>query len=158
VQSIQMVEDDLRLKYGSLRESMRKSNGDPFPNAVYRPGLSRHRIITWVLCGALLQVVFIIFMNRLSHARARDLFLTNYYDPFYPNLYLHILKPAQFMDSPLPSWSVYSIPDAYQRAGLVGVYSEFRGNLSLIISDWQRETWESWGGPDLTGSNVWPPT
>jgi len=159
VQSLELVqsaEDELKAKYGSLRASMKKSTSGVLPNVISR---SRYPLNVWIFTTVVfLQVALIVFMYRMSHAKARHLFLTNYYDPFNPDLHLHITKPSAYRHSmdQSPPWSIFGVPATFSRSGLGGVCSELWGNVTIAVSDWQRATWEAWGEHERT--IAWPPT
>jgi len=110
---------------------------------------------------ALAQVVFILYMLRLSHVRSRQLFLSTYYDPLFPDLDLHVTHPERFIQSVenvTPPWSIYHVPDTWARAGWMGVLSEFAGNVTLHVSDWQRQMQEHWRNTYSRTEMPWPPT
>lgn len=91
--------------------------------------------------------------------RARNTFLTTYYDPFYPDLHLYVSKPDTrhpMLSSSGTPW--LSIPDTLRHEGWKASTEQIWDNVSIMISDWQRLIWEAWGD-DGIGSNVaWPPT
>ena len=97
--------------------------------------------------------------DRLSHMRAQQLFLSTYYDPLFPDLYLHVTHPEKFIQSlenPTPPWSIYHVPDAWVRAGWTGVLSEFTGNVTLRVAEWQRQLQEL--ATTYTRTDMpWPP-
>lgn len=130
---------------------------------------------------ALAQIVFILYMlryvppnapghansgfihplHRLSHMRSRQLFLSTYYEPLFPDLYLHVTHPERFIQSlenVTPPWSIYHVPDTWARAGCMGVVSEFVGNVTLRVSDWQRQMQEYWDTTHSRTDVSWPPT
>lgn len=156
--SVQSGEEDWKAKYGSLRASMRKSIS--FPSGTPDRPLSRSRISGTVIgLIALVQVAFILYMLRLSHMRAQQLFLSTYYDPLFPDLYLHVTHPERFIQSlenPTPPWSIYHVPAAWARAGWTGVLSEFTGNVTLQVTEWQRQLQEL--ATTYTRTDMpWPP-
>lgn len=130
---------------------------------------------------ALAQILFILYMlrfvfsgrsslnvgeliwclcNRLSHVRSRQLFLTTYYDPLFPDLYLHLTHPEMFArssENANPPWSIYHVPDAWARVGWAGVFSEFSGNFTVHVSDWQRQVQELWRTTYTRTDMPWPP-
>lgn len=131
---------------------------------------------------ALAQIVFILYMlryvapkhyraceqwinlpslYRLSHVRSRELFLTTYYDPLFSDLDLHVTHPERFIQSletVTPPWSIYHVSDTWARAGWTGVLSEFAGNITPQVSDWQRQMQEYWRTTHSRTGMPWPPT
>ena len=90
--------------------------------------------------------------------RSRKLFLSTYYEPLYPDLYLHVTHPERFrqsLESVTPSWSIYQVPSTWVRTGWTGVLSEFAGNVTLRVSDWQRQMQEVWRNTGPAAE--WPP-
>jgi serine/arginine repetitive matrix protein 2 len=92
-------------------------------------------------------------------ARARHLFLTTYYDPFYAELHLYTSRPDtlrrdMFSLSRTP-W--LSLLDTLRHEGWKTSAGQLLDNISIIVGDWQREFWENWGtdGHRIAG---WPPT
>jgi serine/arginine repetitive matrix protein 2 len=104
------------------------------------------------------------FAFRFATARARDIFLTTYYDPFYPDLHLYITKPDALRHSVVsslaraPSWSLHSLRETLRRHGWNVVVKEILDRLLLVVSDWQRQAWEAWGFEDQLLKISWPPT
>ncbi|KAH9180314.1 hypothetical protein EDB89DRAFT_1918438 [Lactarius sanguifluus] len=130
----------IRHKYGSLKNSMRKSRFMPnfFPES---------RVISWNRClfWGIFSLQFIVFlvMYRTSKMYAKHQFLTTYFDPFYANLHLHPTKPEFIYDT-----NIFSF---LHRA------SHLCSNRSVadLVAQLQRCIWESWGASQLT---AWPPT
>ena len=92
--------------------------------------------------------------------RSRELFLSTYYEPLYPDLYLHITHPEWFrrsFESVTPSWSIYHVPDTWARTGLGGVWSELAGNVTLHVSDWGRQMQGVWRSANSGTDMPWPP-
>jgi len=152
------------------------------PSGAPDPPFSRSRISGTVIgLIALGQIAFILYMlwcvypqhtrfassglicyrlYRLSHARSRQLFLTTYYEPLYPDLYLHVTHPERFrqsLESVMSPWSIYHVPDTWARAGWKGVLLEFAGNVTLQVSDWQRQMQEVWTTTNSRTDVPWPP-
>jgi hypothetical protein len=122
-----------------------------------------HRCVTQKLMFLEYLTVALTFSRtiRYSGARARDMFLTTYYDPFYPDLHLHAVKPDLLRHSILssslkPSISFTAIPARVDSLGLWAALAEISNNATAIVADWQRAAWETWGAPSSTMS--WPPT
>jgi len=152
----QNAEEDLRSKYGSLRASMRKSKLLPAIITDSRlPWTQNNPLIFWVV--VFVQVILIIIMYRVSTARARDIFLNTYYDPYYPELHLYVTKPDTFRlsISHATHWSIFSIADTIQRSGWKAAASEAWNGLGMAVWDWQKQVWDTWGAPETVS---WPPT
>ena len=58
----------------------------------------------------------------------------------------------------MPPWSIYHVPDAWARVGFAGVLSEFAGNVTLHVSDWQSQIQEYWRTAYSRSDMPWPPT
>jgi hypothetical protein len=136
----------------------------------------------WFFCSIVaLQILLVIVMYRwefsllqerhpsnhprcsISISRAKDIFLTTYYDPFYPDLHLYTVKPDTHHDSTSFSasrtpWTFLSMLDTIQREGWRIAAAEIWGKLVVVVSGWQRQAWEAWGADDPVQSMSWPPT
>jgi len=159
LRTIQSGDEDWKAKYGSLRASMRKSIS--LPSGTPDPSFPRSRI-SGIVIGfiALVQIAFILYMLRLSHVRSRQLFMSTYYEPLYPDLYLHVTHPERFrqsLENAVSPWSIYHVPDTWARAGWKGVLLEFTGNVTLHMSDWQRQMREAWRNTNPRTDMPWPP-
>jgi hypothetical protein len=89
---------------------------------------------------------------------AKNLFLTTYYDPFYPDLHLYTSKPH----------ILYSIPSSSSRAFWFSRFDITCGegwkkcaanaalNFYIFLGDLQNRIWEQWGSEAV--HNSWPPT
>jgi serine/arginine repetitive matrix protein 2 len=103
-------------------------------------------------------------VHRFATIRARELFLTTYYDPFYPDLHLYTTKPDTLRHSVMssmvrsPSWSVFSLSHSFQRYGWRAVAEQIWDRFCLFICDCQRQAWEAWGAEDQLSGTSWPPT
>ena len=97
---------------------------------------------------------------RYAHVQARKIFLTTYYDPFDPDLYIHLLKPDTTHHSipTCPSWSIFSVFSSLQRAGLKGVVGDAWESTSCAISSYLQSTWAGRHHPQDTIPRTWPPT
>lgn len=151
---VKNAESDLKSKYKPLRESMKKSQF--LPTTIVERRLPWNASLLWRF--AIIQLVLFLIMYRLSNIRAKRLFLTTYYDPFYADLYLHAPKHYTFDHSipSHPSWSISSIQDAMSRSGWTGVISELWVNVTSIFSHSPFEIW----GTNARGQapSSWPPT
>ncbi|EPQ57166.1 hypothetical protein GLOTRDRAFT_115203 [Gloeophyllum trabeum ATCC 11539] len=157
--SLQMVrssDPELRSRLGPLKESMRNNR---LLSGVLEDGRWRLPSPWTIACFITLQIVLIFIMYKVSVLRARRIFLTTYYDPFYPDLHLHLIKrdTLHHVSITTPtSWSIFSIPDGVQRVGWRGAFSEMWGNMTLGVTNLQQHVWRVWGAEDQPLS--WPPT
>lgn len=147
----------IRHKYGSLKESMRKSRF--LPNF-----LPQSRAISWNhwLFWGILSLQFIVFlvMYRMSKVYARHQFLTTYFDPFYANLHLHPTKPEFIYDTNLFSFlrRASMDPSLLERLGVDGPMYQFKRSIADLVTQVQRSIWESWGASVNDQVTAWPPT
>ena len=96
---------------------------------------------------------------RYSFVQAKKIFLTTYYDSFYPDLYIYLLHPdttPQTIPS-CPPWSVFTVFDSLHRAGLRGVLSDAWASATCAVSVYVQSTWVGWHTQD-TVMHAWPPT
>lgn len=109
------------------------------------------------LCILLLQIIFLLFMYRLSIMHAKNLFLTTYYDPFYPDLHLYTSKPHILYSIPSSSRaSWFSRFDITCGEGWKKCSANAAGNFYIFLGDLQNRIWEQWGSEVV--HNSWPPT
>ena len=97
--------------------------------------------------------------GRYSFVQAKKIFLTTYYDSFYPDLYIYLLHPdttPQTIPS-CPLWSVFTVFDSLHRAGLRGVLSDAWASATCAVSAYVQSTWVGWYTPDPV-MHSWPPT
>ncbi|KAG5725898.1 hypothetical protein E4T56_gene5117 [Termitomyces sp. T112] len=145
--------EDIKKKLKSLRASMKESK--LFTSSTG----GRRWQASWIFFFFLVvQLALVIAIYRISVTRAQDLFLTTYYDPFYPDLHLYITKPdtLQFSmhDSSRASWDI--IPYTFYLEGWKASTLQIWHNLSIMVSNWQQLLWENVGeGPPQIS---WPPT
>jgi hypothetical protein len=90
------------------------------------------------------------------------MFLTTYYDPFYPDLHLYTMKPDtrhRSISSSVSrtSWTFLTTLDTIQQEGWRTAAADMWGDLSVIVTGWQRQVWEVWGD-DRARTMSWPPT
>ncbi|KAF7790378.1 hypothetical protein EIP86_001333 [Pleurotus ostreatoroseus] len=152
LQKHKSVDDDLRAKYGSLRESMNKNK--LLPPAASPRRYSINFLNGWVLWVLLIiQIFVVIYMYHLSTIRAKHIFLTTYYDAFHPDLFLHLTKHRAIPST--ASWSLSVISETLIRTGWRGLMSEMWGNVTLLVDDVRNNLWTVWG---QQRTPVWPPT
>ncbi|KAH9060095.1 hypothetical protein EDB87DRAFT_1618552 [Lactarius vividus] len=147
----------IRHKYGSLKESMRKSRF--LPNF-----LPESRVIPWNRClfWGIFSLQFLVFlvMYRMSKMYARHQFLTTYFDPFYADLHLHPTKPEFIYDTNLFSFlrRASMEPSLLERLGVDGPVYQFKRSIADLVAQVQRYMWESWGASVDNQVMGWPPT
>ncbi|KXN90177.1 hypothetical protein AN958_04667 [Leucoagaricus sp. SymC.cos] len=110
----------------------------------------------FILCVGLVQLVLIFIMYRASVLRARKLFLTNYYDPFNPDLFLYTTNPDTQYATLTTSWSL--VAQAVRRGDITAFTGAFRENLSILIKRWHQHIWDVWGDDPNRPVGAWPPT
>lgn len=100
---------------------------------------------------------FLNLSRSISTARAKDIFLSQYYDPYYPELHLYVTRPDPFRLSMAHTshWSIFSIPDTFHREGIKGVVLDAWNGVAMSAWDWQQSLWEAWGTAEPVS---WPPT
>ncbi|EKM54568.1 uncharacterized protein PHACADRAFT_258509 [Phanerochaete carnosa HHB-10118-sp] len=160
-----------------LAETLRKRLSNPNIQAkdwLPREAVSKGKLIqrggrfavdclnTWVLWTfVVLQILLLIYMYRLSTIRAKQIFLTTYYDAFTPDLFSHISKThlVRHARPPAssPSATPFSIADALTRDGWKGALHEAWTRAMLLVAEWRNHVWDTWGQhPGRTAA--WPPT
>ncbi len=82
------------------------------------------------------------------------MFLTTYYDPFYPDLHLYPTKPETYQHS----ISIFSIAETLQRDGWRAVTGVIWNNCAAMVADAQKWAWDTWGYDELQQRAPWPPT
>ncbi|KAF8626843.1 hypothetical protein AX15_004672 [Amanita polypyramis BW_CC] len=105
-----------------------------------------------------LQVVLILAMYQFATKQARDIFLSTYYDPFYPDLHLYTIRPDTLRQRVSSSSSWISFLDTLQRDGWKATFSLLQDTVSLYIYDIRTRIWETWGGDATQQVASWPPT
>ena len=95
-----------------------------------------------------------ISLLRFATKQAKDMFLSTYYDPFYPDLHLYTIRPDTHHQVPSLSW--ISILDTLQRDGWKPALAILRDTVSIFIYDLRTRIWETWGETQPVAS--WPPT
>lgn len=109
-------------------------------------------------------IEFGLLVSKVSHSlasvHAKSAFFATYYDPYNPDLYLHVSRPDTLHCSiPTSPWSISYVTSASQNTGWIGVTKEILNNITCILRKLQHQTWEVWGA-DYQGqpSLSWPPT
>jgi len=114
---------------------------------------------SWLLWLALIQGILIIFLYYSAIRQARDIFLSTYYDPFYPDLHLYTIRPDTLhhrIPSSKISW--ISILDTLQHHGWGTTFKILRDTMSIYIRDLRTRFWERWGEDTARQVVSWPPT
>ncbi|KAI0674762.1 hypothetical protein C8Q78DRAFT_499145 [Trametes maxima] len=134
LQMAQSAEVELKSRYAPLREKMKPSALLPDP-----------RRFGWRLVVAfiLLQAIILVVLYRYSLVQARKIFLTTYYDPFYPELYRYLVKPDTTLHTipQCPSWSIFTVFSSLQRAGLRGVGEDAWTSVKCAVSSYIQTFW-----------------
>ncbi|KAI0356371.1 hypothetical protein OH77DRAFT_1401344 [Trametes cingulata] len=151
LQMAQSVEVELKSKHASLRQRIKECASLP-----QTPRLSWH-LVAWFI---LLQLLLLAIMYRYSLMQARMIFLTTYYDPFYPELYRYLVKPdtTQHAIPSCPSWSIFTVFHSLQRGGLRGIAADAWASATCSISSYLRSFWVDLSYAPNTPSYSWPPT
>lgn len=84
------------------------------------------------------------------------MFLTNYYDPFNPDLFLYTTNPDTQYTAPSLSWSL--VTQALRRQDLTAFMRAVWENLSILIKKWHQQIWDVWGDDPSRPVGAWPPT
>ncbi|KAF8265240.1 hypothetical protein EI94DRAFT_1736338 [Lactarius quietus] len=147
----------IRHKYGSLKESMRKSRFLPNFLPESRAISWNHWLFWWGICS--LQFIVFLVMYRMSKIYARHQFLTTYFDPFYANLHLHPTKPEFIYDT-----NLFSFLRRAQWIHLCGAFGYRWSNVPIQAQHRRpRSTGTalhlgSWGASVNDQVTAWPPT
>ncbi|KAI0371110.1 hypothetical protein BV20DRAFT_942613 [Pilatotrama ljubarskyi] len=153
-QSLQIArsaEVELKSKYTPLRQKIKQcASLPPTPRFGWRH-------VFWFI---LLQLLLLAIMYRYSLVQARKIFLTTYYDPFYPELYRYLVNPdtTHHAIPHCPSWSVFTVFSSLQRAGLRGVAMDAWASATCSISSYLHSLWVDLTYAPNTRSYSWPPT
>ncbi|KAG5220081.1 small secreted protein [Salix suchowensis] len=78
----------------------------------------------------------------VSLNRAKDIFMSTYYDPFEPDLHLYAIRPGTYdlLSSP-HTWSILAIKDFVYRRGLKSAFAELWMICLDTLATWQKRTW-----------------
>lgn len=88
---------------------------------------------------------------------AKNLFLTTYYDPFYPDLHLYTSKPHILYSIPSSSRAFwFSRFDITCGEGWKKCAANAAQNFYIFLGDLRNRIWEQWGSEAVYDS--WPPT
>ncbi|KAG6886267.1 hypothetical protein C0993_006677 [Termitomyces sp. T159_Od127] len=131
--------EDIKRMLKPLRANMKESKP-----SFYSIGGRRWQVF-WIICLVLIiQLSLVAAMYRISATRARELFLTTYYDPFYPDLHLYITKSdtSQFSMHSLTRASWFTLPHTFYFEGWKASALQIWHNLSIIVWNWQQLLWD----------------
>ncbi|KAJ7209622.1 hypothetical protein GGX14DRAFT_452266 [Mycena pura] len=143
--------EDLKQAYTQLRASMQRSKVAVETNS--RSPSPRIRLWTFII---LCQALFIYLIYRFQKRSTRELFLTTYYDPFYPDLHLYGIK-YDYLTFPHTPPSITSLSNTLRQEGFKAFIGSLVDTAALILADWRADTWRRWGAEDIQ-SVRWPPT
>ncbi|KAG6888002.1 hypothetical protein C0992_009955 [Termitomyces sp. T32_za158] len=104
----------------------------------------RRQVFRMICFFSIIQLTLVIAMYRISATRARELFLTTYYDPYYPDLHLYITKSdtLQFSMHSLSKVSWFTSLHDFHPEGWKASALQIWHNLSIIIWNWQQLLWD----------------
>ncbi|KAJ7755726.1 hypothetical protein DFH07DRAFT_488949 [Mycena maculata] len=103
----------------------------------------------------LFQALFICLLYRLQRRSVRELFLTTYYDPFYPDIHLYGI--GYYLSSPRTPQSMPSLSLILREEGFKAFFASLVDTTTVLFADWRADTWRRWGADDMQ-SVRWPPT
>ncbi|KAK2467820.1 hypothetical protein APHAL10511_000115 [Amanita phalloides] len=110
----------------------------------------------WILL--VMQTILIFVMYHLAMKQAKDIFLSTYYDPFYPDLHLYTIRPDTHRHQLSSSSSWMSILDTFRRDGFGATFALFWDKFSIFTYDLRTQIWETWGEGTTQQVASWPPT
>ncbi|KAF7362075.1 hypothetical protein MVEN_00553100 [Mycena venus] len=153
--------EDLKQTYendrtAQLQASMRRSKSS---SQLAREVDSRSptpRVWLWTSI-ILFQALFIFLLYRFQKRSTRELFLTTYYDPFYPDLHLYGIK-YDYITFSRTSPTFTSLSDTLRQEGFEAFCGRLVDMFVLRFADWRLDTWRRWRGDDMQQSVRWPPT
>ncbi|OSD01312.1 hypothetical protein PYCCODRAFT_1369570 [Trametes coccinea BRFM310] len=154
LQMAQMAEAEMKRKYPALTDK-------PQISALPQSALLSKPFIWRLLIGfMILQLIFLAVMYRYSLVQARKMFLTTYYDPFYPELYRYLVKPDTSSTAipPCPSWSISSALNSLSRTGVKGVVADAWASATCSISSYIQSFWLDINYAQDRVRHSWPPT
>ncbi|KAJ7497098.1 hypothetical protein FB451DRAFT_215312 [Mycena latifolia] len=139
-----------------LRASMQRSkNGSAILQEVDTPRSPSTRIWFWTAIISI-QALFIFLLYRFQKKTARELFLTTYYDPFYPDLHLYGIR-YDYLSFPRTPPSITSFSHTLRQEGFKAFLVNIFDTAHVLFADWRADTWRKWGADDMR-SVRWPPT
>ncbi|KAJ7124938.1 hypothetical protein C8R44DRAFT_702862 [Mycena epipterygia] len=153
--------DDLKQAYhndrsAQLRASMQRSkSSSEMAREVDSSHLSSPRIWRWTFI-ILIQALLIFLFYRIQKKSTKELFLTTYYDPFYPDLHLYGIK-YDYVSLPRTPPALASLSYTLRQEGLKAFVVNIFDTAVILFTDLRADTWRRWGAEDMQ-SMRWPPT
>ncbi|KAJ7668418.1 hypothetical protein DFH06DRAFT_1084423 [Mycena polygramma] len=142
--------DDLRQAYhndrtAQLRASMRQSSNSQTARVDSRsPAPWKWRWSFFIL----VQVLLLFLAYRIQQRSAKELFLTTYYDPLYPDLHLYGINYVTLLRTPA------SLSNTLRQEGFKAFVASFS---DMLFAGWTTDTRRRWGAEDMQ-SVRWTPT
>ncbi|KAJ6558540.1 hypothetical protein DFH09DRAFT_1163131 [Mycena vulgaris] len=102
------------------------------------------------------QALFIFMLYRFQKKTTRELFLTTYYDPFYPDLHLYGIR-YDYLSFPRAPPSIVSLSHTLRQDGFKAFFVNIVDTAVVLFADWRADTWRKWGADDMR-SVRWLPT
>ncbi|KAI0316515.1 hypothetical protein OF83DRAFT_240677 [Amylostereum chailletii] len=104
-----------------------------------------------------LQLVIFLAVYHLSQNMARDRFVTTFFDPFYADLHLYVVKPDLDYNRNLFSFdqrpvSSTSYPQLF--GPIASAWRSVHGTIAVV----QRLIWDAWALDEQQRPRSWPPT
>ncbi|CAK5281412.1 unnamed protein product [Mycena citricolor] len=127
-------------RFEELRANMVRTTEAPKP----APSASRFKVWSLVILS---QLFFVYLLYRYRRNKLHEMFLSTYYDPFYPHLHLNGIKSDHLL-TPTTAPSVTSLLFTLRHEGLVAF---FRHLSEVYTFDWRADVWAD-------ESIHWPPT
>lgn len=94
-----------------------------------------------------------------SVSRSRDLFITNYYDPFQADLYFYNFRPSvHYAPDYTPVWTLSHMIEAFNKDGLRAALGGAWHAVMGSAHHWQGIAWKNYGGVSTAGDFNWPPS
>ena len=95
---------------------------------------------------------------RASSIQAKRAFLTTYYDPFYLDLYLYVVKP-NITQCAIPSSPWTPSTSAADTSRILAYISNLWEFTLCMVTSWQTQAWDIWTANfPQQGTLAWPPT
>ncbi|KAL0956123.1 hypothetical protein HGRIS_002290 [Hohenbuehelia grisea] len=109
----------------------------------------------WLLSGFIFfLLLLLVTINRLADARARQLYLTTYHDPFNPELYNTARHYISHNHAHLRNtWSTLATQDTISDRGWKASTLDLWSTVTNTVTRWD---WRAWGEEEP--SFAWPPT
>ncbi|KAG6866629.1 hypothetical protein C0991_000739 [Blastosporella zonata] len=132
---------DISRKLEPLRASMKNSR-------FFSSSTTNRRQTSWMFFSVLvLQLIIFFVLYRIVSTLAQELFITTYYSPFYPDLYLYPSRPDTIhrsMNETLGASWIHQIVEALRTRPSASYGEDIPLNPTAIV-DWCIGRLESWG-------------